>query len=236
MTVVEPAHSGQSLQSLYEKRFSERDRRRKQRVWEIVVREVFQRWIAPDAVVLDIGCGFGEFLNHVKCGTRVGIDMNPESSTLLHPDIEFHQKPVNDLGFLSSDRFDIVFLSNFLEHIEDKPGVERLLRGIRRVLKPTGQCIIMGPNIRFLPGLYWDYWDHHVAITDRSLIEVLELMGFKVEQCWPRFLPYTLRSALPSWPILVWLYLKMPWIWPIFGKQFLVRSVRASGGNKNSDQ
>jgi dolichol-phosphate mannosyltransferase len=230
METTEPAFSGESLQSLYGKRFNEEGRLRKQKVWEVVVREVFQRWVAPDAAVLDIGCGFGEFLNHVRCGRRVGVDMNPESSALLHPDVEFHRRPVDDLGFLAADQFDVVFVSNFLEHIENKPSVERLLRGILRVLKPSGQCIIMGPNIRFLPGLYWDYWDHHVAITDRSLTEVLELVGYRVEQCWPRFLPYTLRSALPSWPILVWLYVKMPWVWPIFGRQFLARAIRPRGG------
>jgi SAM-dependent methyltransferase len=236
MKSSDPAFSSESLQSLYEKRFSEKDRERKRKVWDIVVNQMFQRWIKPDATVLDIGCGFGEFLNHVKCGARVGVDMNPESSTMLQADIEFHQEPVDDLGFLADHRFDVVFISNFLEHIADKPGVERLLRGIRRVLKPAGQCIIMGPNIRFLPGLYWDYWDHHVAITDRSLVEVLELTGFKIVQCWPRFLPYTLRSALPTWPFLVWLYLKMPWAWPIFGRQFLVRAVPASGEHGNGNR
>jgi SAM-dependent methyltransferase len=216
----------EQLTRLYQGRFDAAQRAAKQRVWAVLVRDFFQRFVARDATVLDIGCGFGEFLNHVECGQRVGIDMNPESAGMLRADVELHCRPADDLSFLAAERFDVVFISNFLEHLPDKASVERLLHGVRRVLRPGGQCIIMGPNIRFLPGSYWDYWDHSVAITDRSLCEVLELTGFELIECRPRFLPYTIRSAMPSWPWLVWLYLRLPWAWRFFGRQFLARVAR----------
>jgi hypothetical protein len=46
----------------------------------------------------------------------------------------------------------------------------------------------MGSNIKYLPEMYWDFWDHYLPLTERSLQEVLELVGFKVERCIPKFL------------------------------------------------
>ncbi len=148
----------QTIRQIYKHRFTPESRDEKRRVWAVLVRHFFQQWIAPDAAVLDIGCGFGEFLNHVACGDRVGIDLNPEAAELLASGVEFHCRAAGDLSFLEAERFDIVFVSNFLEHLEHKHAVEELLRGIQRVLRPRGQCLILGPNLRFLPGPYWDYW------------------------------------------------------------------------------
>ena len=41
----------------------------------------------------------------------------------------------------------------------------------------------MGPNIKHLTGLYWDFFDHHVILTEKSLSEALEIEGFKIEKC-----------------------------------------------------
>ena len=38
----------------------------------------------------------------------------------------------------------------------------------------------------------------------------------------PRFLPYTTKSNVPKWPWLLGLYLRLPPVWHIFGKQCLV--------------
>ena len=213
-----------SLSRIYDRRFDAAKREAKRRVWEAVVRHFLQRWIPRDAAVLDVGCGFGEFLNAVQCAVRVGIDLNPEVAGTLRQGTEFHCRAAGDLGFLQSGRFDVAFTSNFLEHLPDKTSVEELLSGIRRVLRPGGQLIAIGPNIRFLAGDYWDYWDHHVPLTDRSLVEALESLGFRILERRPRFLPYTIRSALPHGQALVRWYLRLPWLWPIFGRQFLVRA------------
>ena len=81
---------------------------------------------------------------------------------------------------------------------------------------------MLGPNIRFIPGSYWDYWDHHVAISDQSIAEILTLTGFNVTQNIDRFLPYTMSNTRNPPLFFVQLYLKMRFVWPFLGKQFLV--------------
>ena len=46
--------------------------------------------------------------------------------------------------------------------------------------------------------------------------------GFELVETHPRFLPLSFRGKLPVHKLLVRLYLKMPFIWFLFGKQFLI--------------
>lgn len=81
----------------------------------------------------------------------------------------------------------------------------------------------MGPNIRFLPHLYWDYYDHHIPLSERSLCELLRMCGFDVEHVEPRFMPFTVKSLLPQWAFLVRGYLALRPASSFFlGKQFLI--------------
>lgn len=213
------------IQRLYRQRFSDQQRQAKARLWKVLVESFFQKWIAPNDAVLDLGCGFGEFLNHVRAGRRIGVDMNPDAPGFLQAGIEFHHGPVTDLAFLPDRSVQVVFTSNVLEHLASKAEVDRVLAESLRVLAPGGAIIAMGPNLRVLPGKYWDFWDHVVPITDWSLAEALENAGFEIVSRRARFLPYsTVRSALPAHPALVALYLKMPFVWPIMGGQFLIRA------------
>ena len=216
--------SGEQLREIYRRRFDEQNRNAKAAVWKVLVESFFQKWVRPEDVVLDLGCGFGEFLNHLTCARKIGVDMNPDSAEHLDPDIEFHLGDVRDLAFLPDNALDIMFTSNILEHLPSKAEVEKTLRKIRRALKPGGHLIAMGSNIRFLPGRYWDFWDHAVPITDRSLAEILEAIGFHVVDCVPKFLPYTTCSRIPQSPLLVRCYLALPIAWRFLGKQFLIRA------------
>jgi hypothetical protein len=54
-------------------------------------------------------------------------------------------------------------------------------------------------------------------------VDFLAANRFCVVLCKPRFLPLTIKSRLPAWPVLVRLYLALPF--KPMGKQMLVRAV-----------
>jgi SAM-dependent methyltransferase len=82
---------------------------------------------------------------------------------------------------LDSEILSVVFTSNFLEHLPVKSALQKTLVEAHRALKPGGRFIAMGPNIKYAPGAYWDFFDHHLPLTELSLGEVLEKCGFEVE-------------------------------------------------------
>ena len=48
------------------------------KIWKILVENFFGRWIPVDSSVLDLGCGYGEFINNVTANERHAMDLNPE--------------------------------------------------------------------------------------------------------------------------------------------------------------
>lgn len=86
--------------------------------------------------------------------------------------------------------------------------------------------MILQPNIRFCFRDYWMFFDHITPLDDRNLSEVLEINGFKVKECKPKFLPYTTKGKLPKSIFLLKLYLKLPFVWKIFGKQAFIYAIK----------
>lgn len=78
-------------------------------------------------IVLDLGCGDGEFLTYVRCARRVGVDGNPDAARKLDSSIEFHRGSISDLSFLPNDSIDASFTSNVLEHLASKDEVAKVV-------------------------------------------------------------------------------------------------------------
>jgi len=191
-------------------------------VWKILVAEFFQSYIAPEAAVLDLGCGWGEFIRHIQAKRKIAMDLNPDMPARVGPGVETSLQDCAETWQIPDSSLDVVFTSNFFEHLPDKNALRRTLLQARRCLKPGGMIICLGPNIRFLPGTYWDFWDHFVPLTDRSMAEILTLTGFTVERVEPRFLPYSMSQGFKPPVALISLYIRLPIFWRVFGKQFLL--------------
>lgn len=215
--------SNENLQSLYRHRFSPDELPRKAAIWRVLCRHYFQKHINLETdCVLDLACGYGEFINNVQAKRKIAIDLNPDSPGALTGDIEFHAVAANALTPIKDNSVDVVFTSNFFEHLPDKSALSAVLQEISRVLRPQGKLIAMGPNIKYVPGEYWDFIDHHLPLTELSLAEALHVEGMDAVVIVPRFLPYTTQSKLPQSAFLVRLYLLFPIAWRLLGKQFLV--------------
>ena len=215
------ANSPEDLQRIYGARFSDNLEYRKQ-VWSVLVGDWFGKFVQPSDAVLDLGCGYGEFSNTVQCAKKFAMDLNPDAPRFLNKDIQFLLQDCSARWELPDASLDVVFTSNFFEHLPDKAALGRTLDEIHRCLRQGGRLIAMGPNIKHLPGEYWDFWDHYVALTEASLKEALVTRKFEVDVCLARFLPYTMASG-PRYPLaFLRAYLKMPFAWRVFGKQFLL--------------
>lgn len=222
LSIKEP----RELQAIYERRFTDTNASYRARLWKVLVSDFFAPLVAPDAAVLDLGCGYGEFINHVQCGRRFAMDLNPHSPRHLKPDVTFLAQDCSQPWTLPDASLDVVFTSNFFEHLPDKLALKQTLREAARCLRPGGRLIALGPNIKYVQGAYWDFWDHFLCLTELSLSEALENNGYTVERAIPRFLPYTTVNQ-PAYPMaFVRLYLRLPIFWPLFGRQFLVVATR----------
>lgn len=212
----------ENLNLLYRHRFDESDLPEKNKIWQTLCRDFFSRYVGREDSVLDLACGFGEFINNIEAGRKTGIDINPDSPAFLDDDVNFVSSRSDAMNEVADASIDVVFTSNFLEHLDSKTMLLNTFCEVRRVLRPGGRFVIMGPNIRYVYDKYWDFLDHHLPLSHVTIDEALAVSGFRTERIIDRFLPYSTRSNLPKASWIISLYLKLPIAWPIFGKQFLV--------------
>jgi SAM-dependent methyltransferase len=209
------------LDDVYSSRFDNEDAARKDEVWKVIARHL-QRYVPPDSVVLDLACDRGDFIRNIDARERWASDVRDVSAFLPEP-IRFVQSD----GLLIAEElptnyFDLVFMSNYLEHLPDGVAVIEQLSAVAAVLKPGGKVMVLQPNISLVGNRYWDFIDHEVALNERSLTEAAELASFKLELLIKRFLPYTTKGRLPVSARLADVYLRVRPAWALFGKQSLL--------------
>ncbi|HEU4403571.1 MAG TPA: methyltransferase domain-containing protein [Candidatus Polarisedimenticolia bacterium] len=211
------------LDELYHRRFKDTNQSMRRAMWEVLCRVVLQRYFEPSNTVVDLGAGFCEFINNIRCTRKIAVDGNPAVREHAAADVHIVLGDIPAvLTQLGDGCADAVFCSNFLEHLRDKETVLVVLGHVRRILKVGGRLVVIQPNIRYAYKEYWDFFDHHVALSHGSMREALEMTGFHIDVVRPRFLPFTTRSRLPQAAWLVRLYLAcLPAQW-LLGKQMLV--------------
>lgn len=199
-----------------------RANRKRDLVWRVLWERYFSRLVAPESWVLDLGAGYGQFINQARCARRFAVDHWPGFLEHLEAGVEGVVGPVTDLGFVPDGTLDLVLASNVFEHLERRELLTTLAQ-IRRKLRPQGSLVALQPNYRFAYREYFDDYTHVAVFSDRSLGDLLEAEGFRVVERRPRFLPLTVESRLPVSATLVRLYLSSP-VKP-FGKQMLLRAM-----------
>lgn len=212
---------GEDLRAIYHQRFAGSEDYRR-RVWRVLVSDFFEPFTQGCQAVLDVGCGYGEFINQVQGPTCYAMDLNPDAGRHLHPHVEWLKQDCSQPWPLPEDSLDLVFSSNFFEHLPDERSLLRTLQEAYRCLQPGGRLIALGPNLTYVGDAYWDFPDHYLALTESSLGAALQTAGFRLERVIPRFLPYTMSDGRRYPLFMVRLYLRMPIAWRFLGRQFLV--------------
>ena len=194
---------------------------RRDTVWKALWRYYFRALVPEDGCVLDLGCGYGEFINNVVARHRIGLDMWEGMPAHLAPGVEALVGSVTDLGRIEDGSVDFAFASNLFEHVT-QADFAAVLAALSAKLSARGTLNILQPNYRFAYREYFDDYTHISVYSHISIADFLTANGYEVVEVRPRFLPLTVKSRLPVSPFLIGLYLKSPF--KPMGKQMLIRA------------
>ena len=179
--------------------------------------------IEPGGSVLELGAGYGHFINNVHASVKRAVDQWPGMMNYLNPNIGGHVGSVTDLSFVPDNSVDFAFASNLFEHLT-QPEFAATLKELKKKLRAGGSLNILQPNYRLAYREYFDDYTHVSIYSDTGICDFLGANGWKVIQCIPGFLPFSIKSSRgtpPAW--LMDLYLRSPW--KPFAKQMFVRAV-----------
>ena len=190
-------------------------------LWHSLWKYCFSRMVQPDDCVLDLGAGYGNFINSVKARRRVAVDGWDGFPAYLMPEVEYKVGSVTNLDFLDDGTVDFAFASSLFEHLT-KEDFSTVLAALRRKLSANGTLTIVQPNYRYAFREYFDDFDHKTVYSHVSLADYLVANGYDVFLVEPRFMPLSVKGRLPVKPFLIRAWLASP-IKPI-GKQMLVRA------------
>lgn len=236
-TTMNPEFNNQGVgkeTELYSNRFSDLEYQTRMHTWKTLCNEFLNKFISPDSIVLDVGTGDGHFIRNINCKEKLAVDLDPKSKILEEENVKVFLIPATEMHTTINQKVDVIFMSNFLEHLPNKRILLEVLSSAYQLLSENGKIIILQPNVKYVGPAYWDYIDHHISLTEKSLVEALEVNNFKIQHLIPRFLPYTVKSKVGRiagnrlTSKLVSFYLKTPLLWKIFGKQTLAIATKST--------
>src|SRR3954464_14305897 len=117
-------------------------------LWKSLWRFHFCNIISPNDCVLDLGCGYGEFINNVVARRRIAVDAWKYFPEHVDPRVERIVGRVTDLDFIEAGAIDFAFASNLFEHLT-QTDFARTLELLRFKLSKNGTLNILQPNYRY---------------------------------------------------------------------------------------
>jgi len=178
--------------------------------WRLI--EIYQYLVNPNQRILEIGCGAGDLLAHLKPLRAVGIDFSAEMIARAkerHPQIESYQLDAHDLSGIEGE-FDIIILSDTVNDLWD---VQLVFEQIHRLCSPHTRIIInFYSHLWQLPLTLAQYLNlaapmlNQNWLTPEDINNMLHLSGFEnirtaQEILWP--LPFgglANRYLVKLWP------------------------------------
>lgn len=188
------------------------------KVWRAIT-EYLQPFVGDNKTVLDLGSGYGDFINQIQAKKKYALDIGPDVKEHINKDVIFINKPANSLEEIPANSLDVVFSSNLFEHL-DREQIDKTMAAVNKRLRNGGVLILMGPNFKYAFRDYFDDYTHKTIFTHVTLRDLMYEYGFMPIKVIPKFLPLSLKSRLPKSYFLTKAYLHGP-ISPM-GKQMLL--------------
>jgi SAM-dependent methyltransferase len=155
---------------------------RREIVLHLLRRDVRRGTLTPPLRVVDVGCGAGGMVPHVReFGYAIGVDASPEIVDYAQAsgiDVRVGRLPW-EVRRAGEDPFDVVLLLDVLEHIDDDDAA---LRGIHAVLRPGGTLLITVPACQFLWSKHDVVNEHRRRYSRRLLAQRLTGAGFQIDK------------------------------------------------------
>ena len=184
---------------------------------------------APEKTVLDLGSALGDvcFLLAPLVKEAIGVDASPRALEIAEKrrqergfaNVRFVRADVAELSGVPDASVDVAGAFDLLEHVDDDT-VRRMLRGLRRVLKPGGAFVAYTPNRehyveRFKArGFLLKQFPEHIAVRrPREIRKLLKDEGWRVR---------SVRYSPAPFPGVRWLE-RVLWRLPVVGSLFRYR-------------
>lgn len=138
--------------------------------------------------ILDIGAGTGEFLSVAKNDgwETIGVEPSDRAKAIAkNKGVSF----VEETSELENHSFDVISMWHVLEHV---PDLDKQIKELKRLLKPTGTLIIAVPNFKSFDaqhyGKFWAAFDvpiHFWHFSKTAIKLLFEKEEMKLEKVLP---------------------------------------------------
>src|ERR1700736_3397137 len=89
-------------------------------LWRTLCSHHFSRLVSANDCVLELGAGYGNFINNIAAKRRIELDAWQGFVDHLQPGIESRPGNVADLSFLEPSSVNFSFASNLFEHLSQE--------------------------------------------------------------------------------------------------------------------
>jgi 2-polyprenyl-3-methyl-5-hydroxy-6-metoxy-1,4-benzoquinol methylase len=115
-------------------------------------------FFSEEKILLDIGCGTGEFLKIAQQNnwTVFGIEPNEKARSIANKKTNNSVSDIEKLSNFKPQSFDVITLWHVLEHL---PRLEEHISILKSLLKSNGTLIITVPNYKSYDAKYYkEFW------------------------------------------------------------------------------